>query len=168
MLKGPSFWRDVGIAAGVTALLFAIITLPQIYLQRQRQRIAANPSPGFLVVDRQSLPPGLTETIHSYNPHLYDIAFAKEENGKRTYLRVEEDDTAVIAMPKDASVREFVFRDQTAKVFTFQDVTTGRITFDLFWGAKGKQRVSITLTQTPGGDYSPDDLVKILNAMKDS
>jgi hypothetical protein len=144
----------------------------RLYLEAVPDPIVENfgprpaPYPGFLVLPAERVPAGFQETRHHYTKREYTVHFTKLLNGKRVDLDIVESDLTTFVHKRLELVREFTYQAIIGQVYTSYDDEVQKHTLNLIWLNPPKQRISIYLTQTPGNDYSPEDLIEILASMK--
>lgn len=144
----------------------------QLYLMAVPDPIVENfgsrpsPYPGFLVLPPERAPAGFQETSHHYTKREYRVQFTKMMDGKKVDLEISESDITQFLHDNSKLVREFTHRGVTGHVYTSYNEKLQKITLNLIWLNPPKQRISIYLTQTPDGSFSPDDLIQILADMK--
>jgi hypothetical protein len=124
------------------------------------------PYPGFLVLPPEGVPSGFQERDHHYTKQEYSVHFTKMLNGTPLYLHIVESPVTIFVHNTSKLVMDFFYKDILGHVYTTHDDNTDTTTLNLIWLNPPKQRISIYLTQTPEDDYSPDDLVKILESMR--
>jgi len=148
---------------------FAVIT-GQLYLTVVPDPIAENfgprpaPYPGFLVLPPEEIPRGFQENTHHYSKQEYTIHFTRKLNGDQIDLDIVESPITRFVYDQSRIVREFNHQGIVGRVYAAND--GGKSMLNLIWLNPPKQRISIYLMQRLGNDYSPEDLIKILESMK--
>jgi len=125
----------------------------------------AAPYHGFLVLPIEAVPPDFKEISHHYSKSEYEISFMKIVAGKRIDLDIAEGDSIMFVHTGAELVQEFTHQGVTGQVYIFHNKKTQETSFNLIWLNPPKQRVLISLTQTPTNEYSPENLIKILKSM---
>src|SRR5262252_108531 len=126
----------------------------------------AAPYPGFLVLFPDAVPAGFQETAHHYTKQEYAIHFTKMLNGERVDLDIVESPTTQFVLGQSKLVRQFTYQGMPGHVYASYNDKTEKTTINLIWLNPPRQRISIYLTQTRGNDYSPEDVIKVLERMK--
>jgi hypothetical protein len=121
------------------------------------------PQPGFLILPPEEVPTGFEEISHHYSKKEYRIHFRKMPD-KGCNLFIVESPTAIYSHSLSDLVREFDYRGVTGHVYAAG--YSGKITLHLIWLNPPMQRISIFLSQHLSDGYSPDDLIKIIQSMK--
>jgi hypothetical protein len=121
------------------------------------------PQPGFLSLPPEEVPTGFQEISHHYAKKEYRIHFQKMTD-ERCNLHIVESPTARYLHTLSDLVREFDYRGITGHVYA--EAEPEKLTLHLIWLNPPMQRVSIHLSQRLSDGYSPDDLIKILQGMK--
>jgi hypothetical protein len=162
-----------GSAASLALLLVAFAAgAGQLYLVAVPDPIMENfaarplPYPGFLLLPPEGIPVGFEEVSHHYTKQEYGIRFRKRLNGERIELDITESPTTKFVYDPSGLVREFDHQGITGGVYTAYNARSARTTLNLIWLNPPRQRISMYLTQSAGNDYSPDDLVRVLESMK--
>jgi hypothetical protein len=87
-------------------------------------------------------------------------------NGDQADLDIIESPTTKFVYDQSKLVREFDHQGVTGRVYAAYNGRSGKAMLNLIWLNPPKQRISIYLTQRVGNDYSPEDLIRILESMK--
>jgi hypothetical protein len=124
------------------------------------------PYPGFLVLPAERVPSGFQEVSHHYTKQEYGIRFRKMLNGDPIDLEIKESPTTRFVYYQSKLVREFDHQEVIGRVYAAYNKRSRKTTLNLIWLNPPKQRISIYLTQSVGNDYSPEDLIRVLESMK--
>ena len=65
-----------------------------------------------------------------------------------------------------SSFEKFDHQEVTGRVYVANNDKSRKTTLNLIWLNPPKQRISIYLTQSVDNDYSPEDLIRVLESMK--
>ena len=122
------------------------------------------PYPGFLVLPSEEVPPGFQEVSHHYTKQEYRINLRQTRNDDRIDLDIFESPITQFSYSQSELVREFDYQGITGRVYAH--VGKGGKETTLVWLNPPRQRISISLTQSVGDDYSPDDIIRVLKSMK--
>lgn len=125
-----------------------------------------SPYPGFLALPPEAVLSGFKEVRHHYTKREYTIDFTRMVDGNKIDLNIVESDNAKFFYSNSELVQEFEYQGITGQVYVYHNRKTQETTFNLIWLNPPKQRIAIYLTQTPAKEYSPKDLIKILESMK--
>lgn len=165
-------WK-YGTAASFPLVLVALaVVAGQLYLTAVPDPVMENfgprplPYPGFLVLPPEGVPPGFQEVSHHYTKQEYGIRFRKMLNGDPIDLDIIESPTTKFVYDQSKLVREFDHQEVTGRVYAAYNDRSRKTTLNLIWLNPPKQRISIYLTQSVGNDYSPEDLIRVLESMK--
>ena len=160
-------------AVGFPLVLLALaIIAGQIYRTAVPDPIEDNfgvrPAPyeGFLVLLPAAVPAGFQETTHHYTKQEYTIQFTKSLNDERIDLDIVESPITQLVHDQSKLLQEFRYRGIVGHVYASYNDRTKKTTLNLIWLNPPRQRISIYLTQTRANDYSPEDVIKILESMK--
>jgi hypothetical protein len=160
-----------GPAAFLPIVLLAIaVAAGQIYLTIVPDPILDNfgprpvPYPGFLVLPSEEVPSGFQEVSHHYTKQEYDIKLKQTRNGDQIDLEIFESPITQFLYSPSEIVREFDYQGITGHVYVHASKRGQEKT--LVWLNPPRQRISISLAQRVGDDYSPDDLIRVLKSMK--
>jgi len=123
------------------------------------------PYEGFLELPKESLPPGYVETSHHYTKREYLLRLAKNIGGNNFSIDIVESDAAQFFEPKDQPIKWFTYQGCAGRVFAYRDHLTGSPVLALYWMNAPKQRLSISVDQAPSNEWSPDSLIRLLEAM---
>jgi len=158
-------------AASFPFVLLAIAAAAgQIYLTIVPDPILDNfgprpvPYPGFLVLPSEEVPPGFQEVSHHYTKQEYRINLRQTRNDDRIDLDIFESPITQFSYSQSELVREFDYQGITGRAYAH--VGKGGKETTLVWLNPPRQRISISLTQSVGDDYSPDDIIRVLKSMK--
>jgi hypothetical protein len=124
------------------------------------------PYPGFLALPPEAVPSGFKVVRHRYTKGEYTLDFTKMVAGKKIDLNIVESDYTKFEYSNSKLVQEFKHLGINGKVYVYHNQKTQETSFNLIWLNPPKQRIAIYLTQTPAKEYSPEDLIKILESMK--
>lgn len=122
------------------------------------------PYPGFLILPPEEAPPGFKEVSHRYTKQEYEIKFRKMQNGGQIDLHIFESPITQFLYSQSKLVREFEYHGITGHVYAYGGKGGKEMT--LIWLNPPRQRVSISLRQRAGDDYSPEDVINVLKSMK--
>lgn len=123
------------------------------------------PAAGFLVLAPMPLLAGFKETKHFYTQAEYDVDMQKDGPNGVVEFSILESSTASIFMPKTKPFKTFSHEGFTGYVFSnCVDCSD----FDLYWLGGGKHRIIMSIEEKSGKHYSADDLIQILESMKES
>lgn len=122
------------------------------------------PYPGFLILPPGEAPPGFQEVSHRYTKQEYEIKFRKMQNDNQIDLDIFESPITQFLYSQSKLVREFDYQGITGHVYAYSGKRGKEMT--LVWLNPPKQRISISLTQSAGDDYSPEDIINVLKSMK--
>ena len=133
-----------------------------------QENFGARPSPysGFLALPPEAVLSGFKEVRHHYTKREYTLDFTRMVDGKKIDLNITESDNAKFVFDNEELIQEFKYQGITGQVYVYHNQKTLETTFNLIWLNPPKQRIAIYLTQTPAKEYSPKDLIKILESMK--
>ncbi|MBY0381263.1 MAG: hypothetical protein K2W78_05035 [Xanthobacteraceae bacterium] len=123
-----------------------------------------SPYGGFLELPANSVPPGYVETSHHFTKHEYVLKLTKTVDGNKFNLDLTESDVAQFFEPKDPPFKEFTYQGRTGRIFTSHG--TGKPALSLYWMNAPKQRLSISVQQVQSDEWSPDRLIRLLEAMR--
>lgn len=124
------------------------------------------PYTGFLALPPESVPSGFKVVGHHYTKREYTLDFTKMVGSKKIDLNIVESDYTKFDNSNSELVQEFKYLGITGQVYVYCNQKTQETSFNLIWLNPPKQRIAIYLTQTPAKEYSPEDLIKILESMK--
>ena len=162
--------RYVAAASSPFVLLAVTAVAGQIYLTIVPDPIVDNfgprprPYPGFLILPTEQVPTGFQETSHRYTKQEYDIRFSKIRNDDQIDLEIFQSPTTQFSYSQSSLVQEFDHRGVKGHVYAYSGQWGKRMV--LVWLNPPRQRISISVRQKTGSDYSPEDLIKILQSMK--
>jgi len=158
-------------AASSPFVLLAIAAAAgQIYLTIVPDPILDNfgprpvPYPGFLILPSEKVPPGFQEVSHHYTKQEYGIHLRQTRSDDRIDLDIFESPITQFSYSQSELVREFDYQGITGRVYAH--FSKGGKEKTLVWLNPPGQRISISLTQSVGDDYSPDDIIRVLKSMK--
>jgi hypothetical protein len=153
-------------------LVVFAVAAGQLYLRAVPDPIMENfgarplPYPDFLVLPPEGIPPGFQEVSHHYTKQEYGIRFRKMLNGDPIDLDIIESPITKFVHDRSKLVREFDHQEVTGRVYVANNDKSRKTTLNLIWLNPPKQRISIYLTQSVDNDYSPEDLIRVLESMK--
>lgn len=160
-------------AASFSLVLLAGVTMAgRLYLVAVPDPIIDNfgprplPYAGFLVLPSERVPAGFQEVSHHYTKQEYNIRFRKTLNDDQVDLDIIESPITKFVYDPSTEVREFEYRGITGRVYATHDGKGGKTMLNLIWLNPPRQRIAIYLAQRNGADYSPDNLIDILQSMK--
>lgn len=160
-------------SASFPVVLLAIVAVSgQVYLAGVPDPIKENfgprplPYAGFLILPPEQVPTGFQEISHHYTKQEYSISFRKVLDDDQIDLDIVESPITEFSLNQLKLVREFDYRGITGRVYAAHDGKWGRTILNLIWLNPPRQRIAIYLTQRTGDDYSPEDLIRILQSMK--
>jgi len=163
--------RRYAAAVSFPVILLAVIAVAgQLYRAVVPDPILDNfgprpaPYPGFLILPSEEAPPGFQEVSHRYTKQEYEIKFRKTQNDDRIDLDIFESPITQFLYSQSKLVREFDYQGITGHVYAYGGKRGKEMT--LVWLNPPKQRISISLTQSAGDDYSPEDIINVLKSMK--
>jgi hypothetical protein len=162
-----------GAAASFPIILLASVAMGgQLYRAAVPDPIMDNfgprplPYPGFLVLPSEQVPTGFQEVSHQYTKQYYGVRFRKMLNDDQIELDIAESPTTTFVYDQAKLVQEFDHQGITGRVYATYDGKRAKAMLNLIWLNPPRQRIAIYLTQRNGDDYSPEDLVRILQSMK--
>jgi hypothetical protein len=109
---------------------------------------------------------GTPVVSHHYTKQEYGIRFRKMLNGDPIDLDIIESPITKFVHDRSKLVREFDHQEVTGRVYVANNDKSRKTTLNLIWLNPPKQRISIYLTQSVDNDYSPEDLIRVLESMK--
>jgi hypothetical protein len=122
------------------------------------------PYPGFLILPSEAVPPDFQEVSHHYTKQEYGINLRQTRNDDRIDLDIFESPITQFLYSQSELVREFDYQGITGRVYAH--VSKRGTEKTLVWLNPPRQRISISLSQSVGDDYSPDDIIRVLKSMK--
>ena len=144
----------------------------QLYLTRVPDPIVENfgarpqPYSGFLVIPSEKMPDGFREVSHHYTKSEYSISFKKVLSNGNADLDIIESPFTKFVFKETDFVRKFEHQAIPGSIYNSHNTKRGETTLNLVWLNPPRQRISIYLTQPEGSDYSPDDLIRLLESMQ--
>jgi hypothetical protein len=156
----------LALVSGVAAQpLGGIVAFPRGDVEENfGERVA--PYGGFLVLRKADWPAGYVEKSHHYTKVEYQLRLVKVIDGKSYAIDIDESDHSAFFGPKNyTAMKSFTYKGVSGQVHLFPDHLQGRPQIDLMWMNPPKQRIMISSDQVPSQEWSPDDMIHLLQKM---
>jgi hypothetical protein len=148
------------------------IVAGQLYLKKVPDPIVENfgarpqPYSGFLIMPFEKIPDGFREVSHHYTKSEYRVRLKKTLNTDSFDLNISESPFTQFVVNEANLVQKFEYRAITGSIYISHNAKRGEATLNLLWLNPPQQRISIYLSQPEGSNYSPDDLIHVLESME--